>query len=362
MSDETPLTQLILDTAMNAFVSMDTDGLIREWNLAAERIFGHAKAEVLGQSVADLIIPRRYRAAHREGLARFLATGDGPVLGKRLELEAVRADGSEFPVEMTIRALEHRGELTFHAFIADVTVRREAEASLTRANAQLRQADELKSRFLAMASHELRTPLTAIEGFTSTMLHRWDQLDDSEKVRFLEIVDTQSRRLSRLVEDLLTLSRVESGKLHVQPSAVHVASAIKRVLSDLNVDSAVTVLADDNVHVLADDVHLTQILVNFVGNALKYGGPPIEIEVAADGQWADLAVCDHGAGVPQEFEGQLFEPFARARHDASAPHGSGLGLSIVRGLVEAQGGIAWYEPNEPAGARFTARLPRAPGS
>jgi len=359
---ESPLTQLILDTAMNAFVSMDTDGLVTEWNRSAEQIFGYSKQEALGRPVAELVMPERYREAHRQGLQRFLETGEGPVLGRRLELQGLRADGSEFPIELTIQSLEHAGAWSFHAFIADVTLRREAEQALKQANDELRRTDELKSQFLAMASHELRTPLTAIEGFTSTMLHRWDELSDDEKVGFLEIVDVQSRRLSQLVDDLLTLSRVESGKLHVDRIAVDLSLLTRRVLRELDLEGRVAVEgADDNVVALADETLLAQIVINFVSNAYKYGQPPFEVVLRENEGWVELSVCDHGPGVPAEFLDHLFEPFARARHDGSAPPGSGLGLSIVRGLAEAQGGDAWYEHAEGAGARFSVRVPRAAG-
>src|SRR5207244_3889122 len=116
-----------------------------------------------------------------------------------------------------------------------------AERALREANEQLKRASEIKSQFMAMASHELRTPLTAIEGFTMTMLDRWDQFDEEEKRRFVEIIDSQSHRLTRLVEDLLTLSRVESGKLRMNQAPVNVSLAIKHVLQQLNAERLVIV-------------------------------------------------------------------------------------------------------------------------
>lgn len=352
------LHELILDTAMNAFVSMDEQGRIIEWNRAAAAMFGWSREEAIGQRVSETIMPERFRDAHCAGLERFLQTGDGPVLGRRLELAGLRRDGSEFPIELTIQALPHKGSTTFHAFIADVSVRRDAERALERANAELRHLDELKSQFLAMASHELRTPLTAIEGFTSTMLHRWDQLEDAEKVRFLEIIDAQSHRLSRLVADLLTLSRVESGRLDAHPQALNIAMATKRVLRELDAGDAVVVDVPAELSVIADEDHLTQVLVNLISNAQKYGAPPIEVAAEALNGWIEISVCDHGTGVPSEFEPMLFEAFSRAPA-ARAISGSGLGLSIVRGLVEAQGGTVSYQPRTPTGSRFSARLPRA---
>jgi signal transduction histidine kinase len=222
---------------------------------------------------------------------------------------------------------------------------------------KLRRADELKSQFVAMASHELRTPLTAVRGFASTMLHRWEQLDESERFRFVEIIDAQSHRLTRLVDDLLTLSKIESGKLKVERVPVNVSLAIEQAIRELGEESEIPVSGPDELTVLADADHFNQILVNYVGNARRYGEPPFAVKVVADGAWVEITVCDQGPGVPESFRPNLFEPFARAAESRAARDGTGLGLSIVRGLVEAQGGKAWYEPNEPRGSCFKARLP-----
>lgn len=222
--------------------------------------------------------------------------------------------------------------------------------------AKMEEVTRLKSQFLAMASHELRTPLTAIEGFSSTMLHRWPQFDDDEKLHFVEIIDRQSRRLSHLVADLLTLSEVESGKLRLHLEPVDVSIAIKQAVHALGVEQAVRVSTPGNPVVLADEGHLQQLLINFLSNARKYGRPPIEIDASRSDAWLDISVADHGAGVPEEFVPHLFDSFARAAATQDIS-GTGLGLTIVRGLVEAQGGSVWYEPNEPEGARFRLRLP-----
>ncbi|MBC7645071.1 MAG: hypothetical protein H7123_08090 [Thermoleophilia bacterium] len=230
--------------------------------------------------------------------------------------------------------------------------------TLERQATQLLHADKIKSQFLAMASHELRTPLTAIAGFTSTMLDLDDRLSEQEKHRFLEIIDTQSHRLSRLVDDLLKLSNVESGKLQVHPVAVNVSLAIKNVIRQLGDEDDVSMTGSDDIAVLADEDHVLQIFTNFISNAHKYGAAPIQVSIVPDDDWVEICVSDCGEGVPPEFRPHIFETFARASYDQSSGEGTGLGLSIVKGLAEAQGGEAWYEPNIPRGSRFKARLPR----
>jgi signal transduction histidine kinase len=227
-------------------------------------------------------------------------------------------------------------------------------------NEELLQTSELKSNFVAMASHELRTPLTAIEGFAGTLQHRWEDLDDADKRTYVDVIDAQAQRLGRLVTDLLTLSRIESGRLQAHLDVVHLRHIVERTLHDLG-DMDVTLECDDALHVHADPDHVQQVLLNFLSNARAYGEPPVIVTATVDGHWVELVVADAGAGVDPAFVPQLFDRFARApvaeRRDGSS--GTGLGLSIVEGLAEANGGQVWYRPNTPHGARFGVRLPRA---
>jgi PAS domain S-box-containing protein len=254
----------------------------------------------------------------------------------------------------------------YEAAQVELTERRRAEKELERsaselrqANEELRKADELKSHFVAIASHELRTPLTSILGFASTLLRFWSRLTDEQRRSQVAIVEEQAQRLSRLVDDLLTMSRIEAGVLETRTRNVHLASAVARFVEAFPDRAPDIVLGvDDAVRVKADPDHLEQILVNYVSNALKYGEPPIRVEARGDGDWVAIRVRDEGQGVPPEFEARLFEEFAQAP-SAHGGSGTGLGLSIVRGLAVAQGGDAWYERNEPHGSCFAVRLPAA---
>ncbi|MBC7645169.1 MAG: PAS domain S-box protein [Thermoleophilia bacterium] len=349
------LTQLIIERAHSAFVSMDVAGLITEWNPSAERIFGWTKSEVLGRSVADVVMPERYRLAHSHGLAHFLATGTGSMLDKTIEISGLHRDGREFPVALTISPIEIDGEYSFHAFIQDISERRRAAELMEQANRDLIRADQIKSEFLAMASHELRTPLAAISGFATTLLKLDGQLSAEQRLEFLQIIDRQAARLSRLVEDLLTLSKIEGGHLRTEPQQVDISAAIAQTLEDLNFQD-VEVDCPAQLSALADPDHLQHIITNYIANAVKYGEPPIEIVVRLVKNAVVIAVCDHGDGVPAAFAAKLFERFERATTTRDI-EGSGLGLSIVLGLARAQGGDAWHEANQPTGSRFCLSLP-----
>jgi signal transduction histidine kinase len=245
--------------------------------------------------------------------------------------------------------------------LEEQAVQRAAHAErLEQLNRELHQANDLKSRFVAMASHELRTPLTAISGFATTMRERWSTLSDEDKQRFITIIDEQSERLGRLVGDLLMLSRIESGRLDAHVLPVPVCEVVERTAGELAMEH-VTIDCDASVIALADEDYLQQILVNYLANALTYGAPPYTVTARATRGWVELVVTDEGPGVPSEFVPQLFDRFTRVplRRSGDSPTGTGLGLSIVEGLAHAHGGTAWYEPNQPNGARFGVRLPAA---
>ncbi|MCW2925466.1 MAG: two-component hybrid sensor and regulator [Thermoleophilia bacterium] len=332
-----------------------------------ERVLRHRAPDTMAVQKYDIPRPEADGGGFEE---RYWSPVNAPVLA---------ADGSValiiHRVEDVTSFVQAQLEATAQQEIADTlrvaTSRMEADIlaranELQLANAELeQQADELirlnqvNSRFLAMASHELRTPITAIDGFATTMLDRWDDLDDARKREFLEIIEVQSRRLRRLTEDLLKLANIESGKLQVDLEPIDVASVVVNVVRELGAGDEVQLRCPDSAVARADAGHVHQMVVNYVTNARKYGRAPIEVAVTDDDGWVQICVSDRGDGVPEDFVPHLFETFARAeveRH--SSAEGTGLGLSIVRQLARAQGGDAWYEPHEPHGAAFKARLPR----
>jgi two-component system sensor kinase len=265
-----------------------------------------------------------------------------------------------------VQALSHSLELRVEERTSELSVAntalRSTLAELERVNHELRRLDELKSDFVAMVSHELRSPLTSIMGYCSTMMRHWDRVDDDRKREFIDIIDTQSRRLSGLVNDLLEMSRIESGHIdtHLRPlPAAAVIDEVAREYADRI--PKLEVQGDLDVVVVADADHLRRVLINLLDNAIKYGAEPVTIEVTEDTETARVAVRDRGDGVPEDFRPRLFEKFAQASAGSTRKAtGTGLGLSIVRGLVDAMAGDVWYEPpTDRAGGGFVVRLPRA---
>ena len=226
-------------------------------------------------------------------------------------------------------------------------------------NERLLELDRMKDGFVASVSHELRTPLTAIRGFTTTMIERWYQLADEDKITFLHTIDTQSRRLNRLVDTVLLLSKIRAGRMSTLREALDVSDSARDAVEELGLDVEIEVGGEAPPVVEADPDQIYQIFVNLLINAQRYGLPPVRIRVETDDRAVTIRVSDEGDGVPAHFVPHLFDNFTQAPN-ARPSQGSGLGLAIVKGLVETAGGDVWYEQLQPHGACFVIRLRRAP--
>jgi signal transduction histidine kinase len=227
-------------------------------------------------------------------------------------------------------------------------------------NERLLELDRMKDGFVASVSHELRTPLTSIRGFTTTMTERWDQLSDGDKLAFLHTIDGQAKRLNRLVDTVLLLSRIRAGQASGVREPFDIAVPARDAIAELGLDAGIEVSGETEAVVEADPDQIYQIFVNLLVNARRYGAPPIRIRIDSDDSDVTVRVSDEGEGVPEEFVPHLFDNFTQAP-SARPTQGSGLGLAIVKGLVETSGGEVWYEQLQTRGACFVVRLRRFSG-
>lgn len=224
---------------------------------------------------------------------------------------------------------------------------------LTAVNASLRD-------FVAVAAHDLRAPLTGVLGYAGLLRERWDRLGDDTKREFTDGIERAGRQLERLVDDLLTISRIEAGALQTRAEAMELRAVVDLAIESAARNTSVELEVGPDLVVLADPDHVRRVLVNYVSNAVKYGAPPVELRAEPVDGWIDVHVSDHGEGVPEEFVPRLFDRFARAEEVRSKGlEGTGLGLAIVRGLARANGGDAWYERHGSEGACFVLRVPRS---
>ena len=230
------------------------------------------------------------------------------------------------------------------------------------ANTELQVVNGEIRGFTAAAAHDLRSPLASIVGFSALLTQSWETFTEEDRQSFVASIDRQSKNLSRLVDDLFTLSSIEGGALPTSPEPVVLGEAIARCLELGSGDGAsVAVSCSPDLVVRVDPQHLARILDNYLQNAFKYGEKPVRIDASRRRDMVEVRVLDHGPGVPPEFLPRLFGRFARADTSATKAHkGSGLGLSIVRGLAEVNGGHVRYEPNVPNGSCFVVELPASP--
>jgi PAS domain S-box-containing protein len=372
----------ILESALDAVVTMNPEGQITGWNAEAERIFGWPRQEAIGRRLSETIIPPQHREAHDRGLQRFLATGEGPLLNKRVEITALHSTGREFPVELAISFTKVGDAWTFSAFVRDISARRQAEEAREEANRAknefliLQEADKLQQSLFNAVSHDLRTPLASVIGAVSTLLEDGALLDALTQQSLLRTAQDEARRLDALVQNLLDMTRLEGGviRVEIQPCDVHdVVGAALRQLGEVARSHCVSVTIAPNLPLVPmDHVLIVQVLVNVLDNALRYssGEAPVEIEAQMSADHLEIRVLDRGRGIPEEELERVFDKFFRGTSQGT-PKGTGLGLSICKGFVEAhngaivarnraQGGteVAVLLPSKIEGERFSARVDR----
>ncbi len=363
----------IIETSAEAFVEMDADGMIRAWNAAAEQMFGLPRDLALGQPLAETIVPPHLRDAHRNGMARFLATGEKSVIGTRIEVPAWRPDTGEFPVELAIWARREGDTFTFNAFLHDIRARKRGEEALRealdreRANAaRLEALDQAKDDFVATVSHELRTPLTSMNGYLELLLDGDAGPVPVHQQRMLQTMARNAARLRALIEDLLLVNRMDAGNLRLDLEPISLATLVERAVSGVTGlaearSQRIEVGIDSDIGpVLADATHLERATHALLTNAVKFSpdGAAIRVRGSRQANQVELAVVDEGVGIDAEDLPRLFDRFFRT-HQATraAVQGAGLGLTIARRIVEEHGGTITVCSKVGRGSTFKIRLP-----
>src|ERR1700756_1636595 len=282
--------RLILDNAHDAFIAMSADGLIAEWNRQAEITFGWPRAEAVGRVLSETIIPPQFREGHNRGLAHFLATGEGPLLNRVIEVQALRRDGSRFPAEIGIAAVRLGEQCLFAAFIRDVTERKRTDEELRRAKEAAEAANRAKDEFLALVSHEIRTPMNAILGMTELAL---DTLLTEDQRHYLTTVKSAADALLGIINDLLDFAKIEAGRMELDPADFSLRAAVGDTLRALAVrahrkglELIYQVQPDVPDALVGDAGRLRQVLLNLVGNAVKFtdeGEVEVRVEEVSGG-------------------------------------------------------------------------------
>jgi PAS domain S-box-containing protein len=345
----------LINTSTDAIVSADQQMRVTIWNKGAENLFGYTEEEMLGQSVMK-IVPKMIHKSMANGYAKYKKTGVSDIGNQILEVVGIRKDGSEVPVELSMSTRKAGDRYIATGIMRDITSRKEAEE-------KLHKIDQMKSEFLSNVSHELRTPLQSISGFTKLIM-TGKVPDPATQQEFLQIIDSEISHLGNLINSLLDMSRLESGRFQIFKKDVSIRDIILDAMKTLNsLAREKNITLNENVpkqlpDMEADNDRMRQVILNLVGNAIKFSdrGETVDINVGTKDDKLLFQVIDHGTGIKKVDMRHLFERFYRAEGE-TVRGGTGLGLYISKQIIDAHGGKIWAESKYGEGSTFNFSLP-----
>ncbi len=374
----------LLEAAPDAILEVNAKGRIMLLNEAAERMFGYSRGELLGLNVENLV-PAAMRGRHAQHRASFARHPNTRPMGTGLELQGQKKDGTLFPVEISLSPNWIEGSLHVIASVRDITERKLVEDRIRTLSeqytAELRvknellearsreaeQANRLKSEFLASMSHELRTPLHTIIGFSELLTEQLEGPLNPKQLRFTGHILQDARHLLELINQVLDISKIESGRLELRRESFAFGHCLEEVLAGIHHHAATKKITLENKNdfqgeLYADRLRVKEILYNLLNNAVKFTPESgrVWVESAREGDVLHVSVCDTGIGIAEKEYAAIFDKFYQAG-DSGVREGTGLGLPITRHLVELHGGTISVESRPGKGSRFKVTLPMTPG-
>ena len=359
--ERTSALQMVIDAAVDAIIVINEKGMILEFNHAAEKMFGYPAGDLIGKNV-KLLMPAPHRSRHDSYIRRYVETGKQGIVGRSRETTALKKDGTEFPIRISVGNANIKGSTRFAAFIEDITERKQSEQALKDSREQALLAVKARSMFLANMSHEIRTPMNSILGFIKIVLENPGLPHNA--VRHLEIANDSARGLLRIINDILDMSKLDQGHVNLEKIPLNLPHVVKESIATLQPVSrrngnTVEFHYDGRLPhcFLGDPVRLKQVFVNLAGNALKFtrnGRVVVEVNPVSDRQGLCIRVKDRGPGIPADKIDHIFEQFSQADQSISRRFGgTGLGLTISRQLIRAMGGDIRISSKEGRGTTVT---------
>jgi PAS domain S-box-containing protein len=393
MESKEGLDALFLFATEGILVTNERGEIIRI-NPSAEKLFGYGKGELLGKRI-EILVPGRYAGRHTGHREKYGANPHARAMGAGMELYGLKKDGSEFPVEISLSPYTAPEGRFVIGFIVDITVRKQAEERMKNYSAELekqvkdrtlileeaiaelektkkelntaldkeKELSDLKSRFVSMASHEFRTPLTTMMSSLSLVSAYEERKDSANHNKHVNKIKSSIKNLTDILNDFLSVSRLEEGKIENKPEELNVKTFIAEVASDMQ---ALTIDGQKVEHkhsgremVTLDPKLLKNILFNLISNAIKFSpeGGSVTITSGVKPSEVTISVKDQGIGISKEDQKHLFERFFRG-HNATHIQGTGLGLNIVARYLELMGGTIEMKSGENKGTTFTITIPQ----
>ncbi|MBY0547160.1 MAG: PAS domain S-box protein [Candidatus Obscuribacterales bacterium] len=361
--------RLIIENSYDAFIAFDATGKIGGWNRQAENTFGWQTEEILGMNLADTIIPSRYLSAHKRDMFNLMTRGVSKLLNRRAEMQLMRKDGREIPVEIALFPVRTTDVSdSFCAFLHDISARREMEkrnkewndelerrvqertGELRRSNAELQQ-------FAKIASHDLQEPIRAIQGYAQLLGKRYKGKLDTDANEFIDYILDGCSRMVKLIQAVLQHASIGTTDVKAV-QFVDCRVVLEEVLANLKAgieESRTRVVVGEMPTVVANRTEMVQLFQNLIGNAIKYRGPDRDPEIYISSEanvheWV-FSVRDNGIGIDPRYTDKIFDMFARL-HGKTQYSGTGIGLAICKKIVETHGGRIWVESELGNGSIF----------
>jgi two-component system sensor kinase FixL len=355
--------QALLSAAVDGIIVIDAQGRIQVINQACEKLFGYQADEVIGHNV-KLLMPAPYREEHDGYLEHYRETGERRIIGIGREAMGQRKDGSTFPMYLSVGQGKNEGADIYVGIIRDLTERQRTERRLQQLQAELLHVSRLSAmgQIGSALAHELNQPLTAIMNYGKAAARTLEQIDDPRVAKVQQLIGKavdQTTRAGNIIRNLRGfVEKREAGRHHENLAKIIEEAIALGLVGSADANIKVTVDLDREMPtVLVDKVQVQQVLINLIRNGLDamQATPNRRLSVRAaiqDGDFALVTVSDSGPGLPEEVADRLFQPFVTTKE-----HGMGIGLTICQTIVEAHGGLIWFEPNPGGGVSFHFRLP-----
>lgn len=352
-----------VESSPSGILMADEAGKILRANAQAERLFGYKDDEMVGQS-SEMLVPDRFRQLYREQRGVYYPAPVEPGLGQRRDLYGLRKDGSEFPAEIGLSPIQPSTGMQTLIVVVDITARKEAERKAKEYTEELKRSNAELEQFAYIASHDLQEPLRMVASYTELLAERYRGKLDEKADKYIGYVVEGARHMQRLIDDLLAYAQISSQAKPLQPtdSGAVLASVVTNLRETIKNNHA-DITYEKLPIVSADQGQLGQVFQNLIGNAVKFhdGKPPrIEVRAEAVGEMWQFSVADNGIGIAEENRGRIFQMFQRL-NTREEFDGTGIGLTIVKRIVERHGGKIWFDSVVDQGTTFHFTMPKDQG-